>query len=164
MTRSVFRFEGFASRGGTALLSPETEGFPILFTAVDRTAPVGGDGVANVIAAGSGRAAGSNPGGIDALFGANEPFDLRSGVFAAVRADALRLEVTGYRDGEAVVTRTFELDQTAERIRFGREFRDLDLVQFSPSGGGGSLFDPLADNFFAVDNLAIRTTDADPFG
>jgi len=165
MARSVFRFEGLAPVGGTRRLTPESEGAPVLIDVVDRDVAVEGDGLANVIEAGSGRAAAVNPAGISAFFGTGERFDLRSGIFAAVRADELTLTVRGFRDGVEVVERSFRLDQDADRLVFGAKFRDLDFVEFEPSNSfSGDIFNPLGDNFFAVDNLAVRIADSDPLG
>ncbi|MBY0333826.1 MAG: hypothetical protein K2X49_24475 [Acetobacteraceae bacterium] len=169
--RRTINFDDLAPPGGSTPVAQDYEGFAwVAFAAVDRDAPTGGDGVGNVVAEGSGRAAGTNAVGISAAFGADETFAFRKGVFASVRAEELTLTVTGFRDGVVVAERSFTLTEAAETLRFGRAFRDVDAVQFTPSDPNVNPFDPLADTFFAADDLVVVTADTaattslDPFG
>lgn len=180
MPLTVFNFEGLAPRGGRKVVSPDQpldDGIGLFnFQAVDRDANVRGEGLGNVIEAGSGRAAATNVIPVAAtIFSDEGTFDLRRALFAAATVDGLELTITGFRDGEEVAQRTITLDQEADLVRFGRRFEDLDAVTFDPSGGssstvGGSggifggpgpITNPLANNFFVVDNLTVRTHEPD---
>ncbi len=109
----------------------------------------------------SGSRVGFNSGAQPATVGAAR-LDLSSGWFTSAWNDGLLVTVEGLIDGE-VVARTSFVTTTASalRVEFGAEFRSLDAVRFSTSGGTPSpIYPGGSGQHVAIDDLSLVIHDA----
>lgn len=84
----------------------------------------------------SGRAAGFNEYANDATISSADTFAFKQGDFSAAWNDGLTITVDGYRNGVLVAEESFVVNFGENLLHvFGRDFRRVDTVTFSSSGG-----------------------------
>ncbi len=86
-------------------------------------------------------------------------FAFKSGIFAGAYQDGITIFAIGVQDGVTVATKTFTVDYGVnQKIRFGRDFRDVDFVLFRPQGGtDADPGDAGSGRWISVDDFVFRT-------
>lgn len=109
----------------------------------------------------SGAVAVFNDNGRPAEFSSENPITFVSAYLTAVWSDGLEITVNGYLDEGLVKSMTVTVTPTASQL-FSFDFKGVNRVTFTPSGGT-----PLSGNsgdrtFFVMDNLKVTADDPEP--
>ncbi len=95
-----------------------------------------------------------------AEFSANAPFTFVSASLASAWLDSLEVTVEGYLDSELVATSTVKVSPTAAQL-FTFNYKGVNKVVFTPSGGTPLKGYSGSGTFFVMDNLEVTQDDVE---
>ena len=102
-----------------------------------------------------------NENGLPAEFSSDKPFTLVSACLTAAWLEGLEITVVGYLDEKLVKTMTVKVTPTASQL-FTFDFKGVNRVTFTPSGGTGLNGYTGSGTFFVMDDLEIAGDDPEP--
>jgi len=102
-----------------------------------------------------------NENGLPAEISSDKPFTLVSACLTAAWLEGLEIAVVGYLDEKLVKAMTVRVTPTASQL-FTFDFKGVNRVTFTPSGGTGLSGFTGSGTFFVMDDLEIAGDDPEP--